>query len=139
MCMVLWDGFNYVLFSFFFFNATATTEIYTLSLHDALPICLGTLCNHQGAAGNDAERCRQAIRRNSHQSLHKSCHSFASTVSWGARDRDPKIAGVAVYGRRPDSNEQAVTTDSRRPRSAVVPVPRQLVDGVPVFVEVAEY
>src|SRR5580698_8509788 len=27
--------------SFFFFNATATTEIYTLSLHDALPICSG--------------------------------------------------------------------------------------------------
>src|SRR5438477_7984250 len=26
------------LFSFFFFNDTATTEIYTLSLHDALPI-----------------------------------------------------------------------------------------------------
>src|SRR2546426_12568579 len=27
-------------FFFFFFNDTATTEIYTLSLHDALPICL---------------------------------------------------------------------------------------------------
>src|SRR2546430_10451620 len=26
-------------FMFFFFNDTATTEIYTLSLHDALPIC----------------------------------------------------------------------------------------------------
>src|SRR2546422_5254210 len=26
------------IFSFFFFNDTATTEIYTLSLHDALPI-----------------------------------------------------------------------------------------------------
>src|SRR6266853_3331751 len=26
------------LLSFFFFNDTATTEIYTLSLHDALPI-----------------------------------------------------------------------------------------------------
>src|SRR5690242_21177221 len=25
----------------FFFNATAPTEIYTLSLHDALPICAG--------------------------------------------------------------------------------------------------
>src|SRR3712207_8828657 len=25
---------------FFFFNDTATTEIYTLSLHDALPICV---------------------------------------------------------------------------------------------------
>src|SRR2546429_1571252 len=27
-----------VFFLFFFFNDTATTEIYTLSLHDALPI-----------------------------------------------------------------------------------------------------
>src|SRR3712207_8716514 len=27
-------------FRFFFFNDTATTEIYTLSLHDALPICM---------------------------------------------------------------------------------------------------
>src|ERR1017187_11042518 len=26
-------------FLYFFFNDTATTEIYTLSLHDALPIC----------------------------------------------------------------------------------------------------
>src|SRR5438876_4976381 len=29
------------LHSFFFFNDTATTEIYTLSLHDALPILWG--------------------------------------------------------------------------------------------------
>src|SRR5688572_33306505 len=29
----------YALALFFFFNDTATTEIYTLSLHDALPIC----------------------------------------------------------------------------------------------------
>src|SRR5258708_19205120 len=28
---------------FFFFNDTATTEIYTLSLHDALPISTGTI------------------------------------------------------------------------------------------------
>src|SRR3712207_8526779 len=28
-----------MIFLFFFFNDTATTEIYTLSLHDALPIC----------------------------------------------------------------------------------------------------
>ena len=28
-----------ILVFFFFFNDTATTEIYTLSLHDALPIC----------------------------------------------------------------------------------------------------
>src|SRR2546426_6367113 len=30
------------IFLFFFFNDTATTEIYTLSLHDALPICQGS-------------------------------------------------------------------------------------------------
>src|SRR6201746_1111364 len=31
--------FFFFLLFFFFFNDTATTEIYTLSLHDALPIC----------------------------------------------------------------------------------------------------
>src|SRR2546430_10098926 len=29
---------SFIFFFFFFFNDTATTEIYTLSLHDALPI-----------------------------------------------------------------------------------------------------
>src|SRR5207249_11797980 len=36
----------YILFSillFFFFTATATSEIYTLSLHDALPISFGNM------------------------------------------------------------------------------------------------
>ena len=32
------------LYYFFFFNDTATTEIYTLSLHDALPICCQVFC-----------------------------------------------------------------------------------------------
>src|ERR1022692_3298499 len=32
--------------SFFFFNDTATTEIYTLSLHDALPISKKVLIDH---------------------------------------------------------------------------------------------
>src|SRR2546430_9158965 len=35
-----------LFFFFFFFNDTATTEIYTLSLHDALPICLATCGSH---------------------------------------------------------------------------------------------
>src|SRR5439155_23719203 len=35
-CFFLFLSFSY--FFFFFFNDTATTEIYTLSLHDALPI-----------------------------------------------------------------------------------------------------
>src|SRR6266446_8246194 len=35
--------FCFFLFFFFFFNDTATTEIYTLSLHDALPSSLGPI------------------------------------------------------------------------------------------------
>src|SRR3990172_8453639 len=30
---------GYISYAVFFFNDTATTEIYSLSLHDALPIC----------------------------------------------------------------------------------------------------
>src|SRR3972149_4614351 len=37
---------NLFLTLFFFFNDTATTEIYTLSLHDALPIFGGGLGVH---------------------------------------------------------------------------------------------
>ena len=33
-------GSTFGVLVFFFFNDTATTEIYTLSLHDALPICV---------------------------------------------------------------------------------------------------
>src|SRR2546421_5774833 len=35
---------------FFFFNDTATTEIYTLSLHDALPISRAFACGTSGAS-----------------------------------------------------------------------------------------
>ena len=36
-----------ILFFFFFFNDTATTEIYTLSLHDALPIYVSLITENQ--------------------------------------------------------------------------------------------
>src|SRR3712207_9008840 len=43
---------------FFFFNDTATTEIYTLSLHDALPICTGAVLDRLTTEGalTDAQR-----------------------------------------------------------------------------------
>src|SRR6266511_6268050 len=41
LCHVFYYFRNFFCF-FFFFNATATTEIYTLSLHDALPISAST-------------------------------------------------------------------------------------------------
>src|SRR5437867_10175524 len=39
-------------FSFFFFNDPAPTEIYTLSLHDALPICRP---DRRGGAGQPGD------------------------------------------------------------------------------------
>src|SRR5258708_35028025 len=60
---------------FFFFNDTATTEIYTLSLHDALPICRrgprprenDRVVWHAGrqAQGVDQDRDRKSTRLNS--------------------------------------------------------------------------
>src|SRR5256885_8652671 len=49
-----------VILFFFFFNDTATTEIYTLSLHDALPICPAVQRKPRpGLAGG----WREALRR----------------------------------------------------------------------------
>src|SRR3712207_9210829 len=57
----------YIVLCLFFFNDTATTEIYTLSLHDALPISAPALRScarrddqplfrHAGARGGAADR-----------------------------------------------------------------------------------
>src|SRR2546422_8872274 len=55
------------LFFFFFFNDTATTEIYTLSLHDALPISGGGKRNASlgGAPGGAVARnyCERGDRK----------------------------------------------------------------------------
>src|SRR2546425_3677156 len=52
---------------FFFFNDTATTEIYTLSLHDALPIS-------RSPAARSPVSCERR-RRSAHPKHHQSCFS----------------------------------------------------------------
>src|SRR2546430_5106836 len=47
-----------MLCNFFFFNDTATTEIYTLSLHDALPIFLWDFCT---ASCRERKRMRSCV------------------------------------------------------------------------------
>src|SRR6266436_7661099 len=54
--------------SFFFFNDTATTEIYTLSLHDALPISPASANCRRGASHSSRRHClrdRKSTRLNS--------------------------------------------------------------------------
>src|SRR3712207_8211469 len=48
------------MIDFFFFNDTATTEIYTLSLHDALPIWPGRLLHRLDRHGPEAREDRVA-------------------------------------------------------------------------------
>src|SRR5256886_11428363 len=74
----------FLFFFFFFFNDTATTEIYTLSLHDALPICFAELADLLGAAPAvltvtiPTPESRDAVRRAMH----------------AARDRGSELLGV---------------------------------------------
>src|SRR3712207_7251970 len=63
----------------FFFNDTATTEIYTLSLHDALPICSGSHLHV-------VMRCRY---------LSPARHVAPARYPNHERDRPPRGAGQA--------------------------------------------
>src|SRR5438128_7582500 len=58
-----------MFFSLFFFNDTATTEIYTLSLHDALPIFSSARGPRAAAA---AVRARPNAARTGHDRDRKS-------------------------------------------------------------------
>src|SRR3712207_9030372 len=67
----------------FFFNDTATTEIYTLSLHDALPILATYIARHVHAPrSSDMRRVPNALWHDKHNALHQ--HSEQSDLS---RDR----------------------------------------------------
>src|SRR2546430_13477565 len=64
------------IFFFFFFNDTATTEIYTLSLHDALPIC-----RRRGHLGNF-----QIVKRRAEQKLDVVVRGFRTVHNQLIRD-----------------------------------------------------
>src|SRR5947209_19830030 len=60
-----------LVFFCFFFNDTATTEIYTLSLHDALPIWIPPE-RHPDAIGRMLQR---VVRRQGHVQLRSEEHT----------------------------------------------------------------
>src|SRR2546422_5934141 len=66
---------------FFFFNDTATTEIYTLSLHDALPICSAR------ASSMPAARCRRGGPSASRTNRARRSSAAARAPGAGVRDR----------------------------------------------------
>src|SRR6266540_7279407 len=66
--------FVHMFFIFFFFNDTATTEIYTLSLHDALPISADRAASRQRHAR--APEPRHQRRSEEHTSELQSHHDL---------------------------------------------------------------
>src|SRR2546427_10656989 len=83
---------------FFFFNDPATTEIYTLSLHAALPICCRVLCllngehEAEGAAQEDDEPQPAAQRARDARG-----HAQPSAQHGGEKTQGQQPVGVAQY------------------------------------------
>src|SRR5947209_18362146 len=73
-------GFTLDASSAFFFNYTATTEIYTLSLHDALPISISTAVSARADGGGALPGRRPAdrIRRDRKSTRLNSSHANIS-------------------------------------------------------------
>src|SRR5258708_18464143 len=57
---------------FFFFNDTATTEIYTLSLHDALPIFDDVVARERGVVLHEGDGARAAPAERARSEEHTS-------------------------------------------------------------------
>src|SRR4051794_41609246 len=80
---------------FFFFNDTAPPEIYTLSLHDALPIYNAVTCSAAPASGPPTSAHGPAPRSEEHTSeLQSPVHLVCRLLL------EKKKAGPTLHGRR---------------------------------------
>src|SRR6202158_6388492 len=66
--------------SFFFFNDTATTEIYTLSLHDALPICAPAPLHCKTSVESDSQEAGDRFSDRKSTRLNSSHHRISYAV-----------------------------------------------------------
>src|SRR2546430_17477682 len=90
------DGLLYFFF-FFFFNDTATTEIYTLSLHDALPIYPVVALVNGGGRRQVEDRVGHGRVRNTRRHLPARRFSFRRRPRTVAVEADEvRVAGKGV-------------------------------------------
>src|SRR3989337_3348903 len=82
---------SHCLFFFFFFNDTATTEIYTLSLHDALPISTGS-CRAPRDPRAPRGRGRRADRKSTRLNSSHGSISYAVFCLKKKHKQDPTIS-----------------------------------------------
>src|SRR2546429_4856061 len=87
---------------FFFFNDTATTEIYTLSLHDALPISAFAAVGgaslgpapHRFAFSNDAAASLLNAKRDRKSTRLNSSHGYISYAAFCLKKKDSEPAAL---------------------------------------------
>src|SRR2546422_651544 len=83
------------IFFFFFFNDTATTEIYTLSLHDALPILLvASLILHRSrvnASGGSAHLIQSNRHQDRKSTRLNSSHGYISYAVFCLKKKKKKL------------------------------------------------
>src|SRR3989441_8347814 len=110
---------SFVLFFFnvpsssFFFNDTATTEIYTLSLHDALPICQ--------VGGPRAHAARDDHVAQANSGVHVARH-----------DPQARPAADPIHGREPEPHHEPTPVQAEeglRERLEVVAIEEQTADA----------
>src|SRR5258708_12040076 len=90
--------------SFFFFNDTATTEIYTLSLHDALPISLGGERRERDESGSQHEH------REAHGQLRKEVAiRWRGRLKWGKECRSRCRRSLDRKSTRLNSSHQIIS------------------------------
>src|SRR6266478_6911524 len=101
---------------FFFFNDTATTEIYTLSLHDALPIPAVATRRIRRRVREPADPARQALRRRGCQDRKSTrLNSSHSQISYAVfclkkkKKKKKKILYKKKKNKKIDRNEANIT------------------------------
>src|SRR5215475_16070600 len=91
----------FLFYSFFFFNDTATTEIYTLSLHDALPITARPLFIMCATSEGHSEPVRRRSQPNHRPS--GSTRSTWASSTWAAAKASELTTQATVPPQRPAS------------------------------------
>src|SRR5699024_11640568 len=83
--------------SCFAFHSTAPTHIYTLSLHDALPISAGSLRPFKGLSDHTVVRDRNWLRQST-----SNCAVF--NVNSRTRSREEEVASSATFDLRSEEH-----------------------------------
>src|SRR2546429_3497785 len=94
--LLLYTIWSYYFSLFFFFNDTATTEIYTLSLHDALPISGSGSCRSSVVRSCDCGAVLAAEWQDRKSTRLNSSHGYISYAVFCLKKKKKNIRRLCV-------------------------------------------